>query len=83
MRGYTTRTVHFEKVSINPRRSGKCAACGKPCTRSKEFYQTISQFNTNADGTRKTYLDIRSELVEEQREWLKTPLYHAKCEPRK
>lgn len=74
-------TVTFEEVSITPERSGTCAKCGKPCRRKKKFYQTLSPFNKNAQGLRKTASEIREELTAEYRKWLETtPLNHVKCE---
>ena len=59
----------------------RCAKCGKPCRRKKKFYQTLSPFNKNAQGLRKTASEIREELTAEYRKWLETtPLTHVKCE---
>lgn len=73
-------TTTYQEVAITPERSGTCAKCGKFCCRKKKFFQTINPFNKNAQGEVKTASEIRAELTDQYRQWVKTPLYHAKCE---
>ncbi|QYW06493.1 hypothetical protein uan_081 [Pseudomonas phage UAntarctica] len=72
--------MHFEKIGTTKTKSGKCKACGKVAQRSKEFYQTLSPFNKNADNSVKSAGDILRALVPEMDAWLAEPIYHAKCE---
>lgn len=44
---------------------------GRRRQRTKKFWQTLSPFNRNADGTLKTDVQIRAELVAERDAWLK------------
>lgn len=73
-------TTRYEKVGFPSTKSGVCPVCGKPARRTKEFYQTISPFNRNADGAPKTGREIISELRVKVAEWKLEPTYHAKCE---
>lgn len=68
----------FEKVSTTARATDRCPACGKKTTRSKEFWQTVSPFNRNPDGTMKTADDIRRDLNAEVLAW-EPDHRHAKC----
>ena len=72
--------VTFEEVSYHARKSKKCPVCGKTCTLSKKFFQTLNPFNKNTDGTVKTKSDIYKELTIKIVEWKKTPATHQKCE---
>ena len=70
----------FQELQKNAIKSGVCSVCGKRATRSKTFYQTLNPWNKNEDGTVKDHGDIFHELKMEADEWLKKPIYHAKCE---
>lgn len=72
--------VYFQEVKYHEKKSGKCSVCGKTCTISKKFYQTLNPFNKNADGTIKTHGDIYKELMIQIKEWEKIPPIHGKCE---
>jgi hypothetical protein len=73
--------VTFAVVKFWSDKSGKCTVCGKRCSRTKEFYQTVNPFNKNAAGEVKTRDEIYSELVITAKTWRKEPITHAKCEP--
>lgn len=75
-----THTTHFEKIGRTEKKVGKCPACGKRAQRSKEFYQTLSPFNKNPDGSVKSAGDIRKALEPEIQKWAEKPVYHVKCE---
>ena len=81
MRGFSTRTVTFDKVSTWPSKSGVCPVCGKKAVRKTEFYQTLNPFNTDINGNPKTPTQIRQELQVKVDEWKAKPVYHARCEP--
>ena len=76
------RTVrhHFNKVSLTFSKTGNCSVCGRKTTRSKVFWQTISPFNTAADGSPKSIAQIKAELCIEGTKWKEQPVCHAKCE---
>lgn len=62
-------TVAFEKVSVKGlRRWVDCE--GKKRQQTKEFYQTISPFNRDAEGNQKTYAQIMVEIKAERDNWL-------------
>ena len=70
----------FEEVKYTPTKTGNCSVCGKPCTRTKKFFQTLNPFNKTADGFIKSREDIYKELSVQVKEWLKLPPTHQKCE---
>jgi hypothetical protein len=72
--------VTFEEVKYTGKKTGKCPVCGKNCTRSKVFFQTINPFNKKEDGTLKDRHDIYEEEGIKLQEWKKTPPTHQKCE---
>ena len=72
--------VTFEEVKYNMQKSGKCPVCGKTCTISKKFFQTLNPFNKNADGTVKSRDDIYKGLTIQIKDWKKIPPIHGKCE---
>ena len=61
----------FQELKIKGYKSGVCGKCGK---------KTQNPFNKNKDGVIKDRDEIFYELRLERDEWLKKPLYHAKCE---
>ena len=69
----------FEEVKYNPTKSGKCPVCGKPCTRTQKFFQTINPYNRTADGFIKSREDIYKELAIQIKEWQRIPPIHQKC----
>lgn len=77
----TTRLT-FDEVKLTNKTTAPCGKCGKKCTRTKEFMQTINPFNTNADGTVKTRSEIMVELQAAAKAYRdrNETIYHAKCE---
>ncbi|GJK16229.1 hypothetical protein ACOY7H_20790 [Enterobacter roggenkampii] len=73
-------TTRFDEISTFAEKSGKCDVCGKACKRREKFYQTLNPFNKNADGSVKTYQEIRKEIELKATEWKLKPVRHAKCE---
>ncbi len=73
-------TYTFQEVKYSSQKSGHCAVCGKPASRSQKFFQTLNPYNRNADGSIKNRDDIRRELNEEIAKWRLVPVKHAKCE---
>jgi hypothetical protein len=70
----------FEEVNLTDNKSGICPVCGKHCSRTKKFWQTISPFNINAEGFVKSREEIYRELTVKIKEWGKIPPKHEKCE---
>ena len=75
------RTV-FEEVVVKGHKSGKCG-CGKMRKRVMKFWQTISPFNKNPDGSLKTHDDICKELIKERMKWFTEPIFCDACRPEK
>lgn len=73
-------TYIFEEVKLSGSKSGRCSICGKACTRSQKFSQTISPFNKNKKGEMKTWQEIKDELRTELAEWKTKPPIHSRCE---
>jgi hypothetical protein len=71
--------VTFEEVKYHASKSGKCPVCGKSCTRSQKFFQTINPFNKNEDGTVKNRDEIYAELKVQIVMWKQVPPFHEKC----
>jgi hypothetical protein len=46
---------------------------------NKTFWQTISPFNKNKDGSLKTKEQILEEENRNAKKWLLEPLHHIKC----
>lgn len=59
----------FEKVSI--KRVKRWVEDGSNRQQTREFYQTISPFNVNADGSRKTREQIMVQIKAEADRWMK------------
>lgn len=72
-------TIHrYQPVYLRTVRRGVCPVCSRKVTRERTTNQTINPYNRNADGSVKTFAEIRSELIAESAEW--TPDFtHAKC----
>lgn len=64
----TTR-YQFEEVSLKAVRRWTDAD-GKKRQQTKKFWQTISPFNKNADGTLKDRKQIMAELIIQRDAWL-------------
>lgn len=73
-------TYIFEEVKLYGSKSGKCSVCGKACTRSQKFSQTLNPFNKNEKGEIKTWQEIKEELCGELNEWRSKPPIHSRCE---
>lgn len=63
--------VRFEVVAIRGQRRWKDSQC-KWHQETQKFWQTISPFNTDSDGHRKTREEIMKELIAERQLWLST-----------
>lgn len=61
--------IVFNKVSIG-RATRRWRENGKRRQETKEFYQTVSMFNKNADGTLKEPSEMRTELYAQRAAWL-------------
>lgn len=61
--------VEFEKVSIGKRKR-VWTENGKRRQETKEFWQTISPFNVNEDGTRRDRMQILGALHAEAAVWV-------------
>ena len=81
---YLMRTSRhtFEVVKLTNKTTAPCGKCGKKCTRTKEFMQTVNPFNTNADGVPKTRSEIQTELAVQAKAYRdrNETIYHVKCE---
>lgn len=73
-------TTNFQKVEIQAKKSGTCGKCGKKCSRSKIFGQTLNPYNKNADGKIKNRSEIMAEVEVQAKQWSLEPVYHSKCE---
>lgn len=73
-------TYIFEEIKLYGSKSGKCSVCGKSCTRSQKFSQTLNPFNKNKNGDVKTRQEIRAELQAELTDWRGKPPIHSRCE---
>ena len=73
-------TYTFEEIKLYGNKSGKCSVCGKPCSRSQKFSQTLNPFNKNKMGDVKTWQEIKQELQAELIEWKGKPPIHSRCE---
>lgn len=60
--------ITFQEVRVKGVRRWK--ENGKPRQETQTFYQTISPFNKNEDGTMKTYDQIMVEIKAERDAWL-------------
>lgn len=75
----TTRHT-FEVVNLTNKTTAPCGKCGKKCTRTKKFWQTLNPFNKNADGSVKTRDQIMDELSEKASQYRSQTIYHQRCE---
>lgn len=71
MRNLPTRRVTFPVVTHKAVRTIRCAnpECRKKMVRSLKFEQTINPFNVNPDGSQKTALQIKEQIVAKGKEW--------------
>ncbi len=72
--------VNFKEYGASGKKSGTCLKCGKKASRSKKFFQTQSQFNTNGQGEMKSIEEIHKENQERLFAWKEELVYHSKCE---
>ena len=75
----TTRHT-FDEVKLTVKATAPCGKCGRQCSRSKKFWQTLNPFNTKADGSVKTRDDIMVELNAQAAQYRTQTIYHEKCE---
>lgn len=72
-------THRFEEVTRPVTKRVPCRVCRKMITRSTILSQTISPFNINDDGSRKTREQIRAELKAQAETWHPHNDIHADC----
>ena len=60
--------VYFEQVTLKANKT--FLDNGKRRRQTRVFMQTINPFNTNADGSQKTRIQIMDELKKERDNWL-------------
>lgn len=77
--GPVTRTV-FEPVTRWDGRKGNCSRCGKKRSRRLRFQQTVNPFNTNPDGSIKTYEEVAIAVRQEILSSRLLPFVCAKCD---
>lgn len=75
----TTRMT-FQEVKLSVKATAPCGKCGKVCSRTKTFSQTLNPFNTHEDGSLKTRDQILAELKPKAAKYRTQTIYHAKCE---
>jgi hypothetical protein len=72
--------MQLKEYGFTIKKVGICPKCGRRASRSKKFYQPLTLFNRNYDGTVKTLSDILNECCSGSGAWAKEPVYHLKCE---
>lgn len=70
----------FPEVKLSVKATAPCGKCGRQCSRTKKFWQTLNPFNKNDDGSVKTRDEIMSELGQQAAQYRTQTIYHAKCE---
>ena len=70
--------VNFSEVSVQSKKSGKCAVCRKRMTKSMAFYQTVNPWNKDSSGNIKTKEAIYAELKQLADNWI-PDFTHEKC----
>jgi uncharacterized coiled-coil DUF342 family protein len=65
--------ITFDEVSVKGVRRWKDAA-GKWHQETKKFFQTLNPFNKAADGSPKSYEQIRAEIRTERDAWMAASL---------
>jgi hypothetical protein len=76
----TSTTYRYRPVKYRAEKNLPCPVCGKKVRRARTFEATLSPFNTNPDGTPRSYAEAHAVLVEGSAEWKATPELHQKCE---
>lgn len=75
-----TQRVTFPRIERYGFKHVYCAtACGKRVKLQRTFWQTLSPFNKNGDGSVKTVADIYAELKIEQQAWKEKLEYCVTC----
>lgn len=72
--------VTFNAIREKAKKSGVCRECGKRCSRSTTFEQTVNPFNRNKAGMQKSQDEIRAELRVLVKTWLGEAIICASCE---
>lgn len=75
-----TQRHTFDEVKLTVKATAPCGKCGKKCSRSKKFWQTLNPFNTKDDGSVKNREDIMVELNAQAAVYRTQTIYHEKCE---
>lgn len=65
-----TYTMKFEEIRVKATRRWVDPVTGNKRQETKKFWQTISPFNKNPDGSRKTSDQILAEVKAERDAWL-------------
>lgn len=75
-------TVHkFPKVKATRKSKGRCPKCGASSTRSRTFWATVNPFNTNDDGTQKTWTQVNADVEAQAAEWVPDFTCTSPCTP--
>lgn len=61
--------VHFDRITAQGKKSGKCPVCDKRVTRAQTFEMTVNPFNLNPDGTVRTPREVREAVRERAVQW--------------
>jgi hypothetical protein len=69
----------YERLERRVEKTVPCRVCGKKIKRATTLGQTLSPFNTNDNGTRKSRDQIREELKRQAVQWHPANDAHAKC----
>ena len=72
--------ITFNVIREKAKKSGKCRECGKRCSRSETFEQTVNPWNKKKNGQPKSADEIRAELRVTVRTWLGEAIICASCE---
>lgn len=77
----TTQTINLQEVALRGVKSVKCAGnCGRTLKRQRKFWQTLNPFNKTACGQVKSAAEIRAELENERKAWLRDCEFCKYCE---
>lgn len=78
------RTVvqRFEEVRAYRQKTGKCPSCGRRSVRKFTDYMTVNPFNTNDDGTPKTYAQVKAAIDAKADAWV-PDFEHSTCKEKR
>jgi uncharacterized metal-binding protein YceD (DUF177 family) len=72
-------THRFTEVKVRASKVLPCSRCARSVRRSTTITHTINPFNKNADGTVKTYTEVRADVDREAATWKAEPVVCAGC----